>query len=180
MICSFLLLQCFFNGFSTVFQCFFNGFSTVFRYFFNVSSMRICSLNTLSLYRISITEPENKINRNRSSAKGSICAMVFLSYAEMLFPDIKIPPDIFVPGGTANTIFRHPFKGPVHFVRDYIIPIPPAPPAGIAGVSSLMLPTTASVVSREDATLVAFCRADLVTFAGSRMPASTMSTYTSL
>ena len=56
--------------------------------------MRICSLNTLSLYRISITEPENKINRNRSPAKGSICAMVFLSDAEMLFPDMKIPPDI--------------------------------------------------------------------------------------
>ena len=54
----------------------------------------------------------------------------------------------------------------------YIIPMPPAPPAGIAGVSSLMLATTDSVVSNVLATLVAFCRALLVTFAGSRIPAS--------
>ena len=37
----------------------------------------------------------------------------------------------------------------------YIIPIP-APPAGIAGVSSLMEATTDSVVSKVEATLVAF------------------------
>ena len=54
----------------------------------------------------------------------------------------------------------------------YIMPMPPAPPAGIAGVSSLMLATTDSVVSSVLATLVAFCRALLVTFAGSRIPAS--------
>ena len=39
--------------------------------------------------------------------------------------------------------------------------------AGIAGVSSLMLATTDSVVSNVEATLVAFCRALLVTLAGS-------------
>ena len=61
----------------------------------------------------------------------------------------------------------------------YIIPPMPAPPAGIAGVSSLMLATTLSVVSSVLATLVAFCRALLVTFAGSRMPALTISTYSS-
>ena len=38
----------------------------------------------------------------------------------------------------------------------YIIPPLPAPPAGIAGVSSLMFATTDSVVSKVDATLVAF------------------------
>ena len=61
----------------------------------------------------------------------------------------------------------------------YIIPMPPAPPAG-AGVSSLMFATTDYVVSRVLATLVAFWRALLVTFAGSRIPASTMFTYSSL
>ena len=53
----------------------------------------------------------------------------------------------------------------------YIIPIP-APPAGIAGASSLMFATTDSVVNSVDATLVAFCNALLVTFAGSRIPYS--------
>ena len=53
----------------------------------------------------------------------------------------------------------------------------PAPPAGIAGVSSLIEATTDSVVSNVEATLVAFCNALLVTFAGSRIPASTMFTY---
>ncbi len=48
----------------------------------------------------------------------------------------------------------------------YIIPIPGAP-AGIAGAGSLISATTDSVVSRVDATLVAFCRALLVTLAGS-------------
>lgn len=61
---------------------------------------------------------------------------------------------------------------------NYIIPIP-WPPAGAAGVSSLILATTDSVVSSVDATLVAFCSALLVTFAGSRIPAPTMSTYSS-
>ena len=60
----------------------------------------------------------------------------------------------------------------------YIIPPMPTP-AGIAGVSSLMFATQLSVVRNVDATLVAFCRALLVTFAGSRMPASTMFTYSS-
>ena len=68
---------------------------------------------------------------------------------------------------------------PPHFATfDYIMPIPGAP-AGIAGVSSLMLETTASVVRSVPATLVAFCNALLVTFAGSRIPFFTMSTYSS-
>ena len=62
----------------------------------------------------------------------------------------------------------------------YIIPMPPAPPAGIAGSGSLMFATTDSVVSRVLATLVAFCNALLVTLAGSRMPAFTISTYSSV
>ena len=45
--------------------------------------------------------------------------------------------------------------------------------------ASLMLATTDSVVSRVLATLVAFCSALLVTLAGSRIPALTMSTYSS-
>lgn len=56
----------------------------------------------------------------------------------------------------------------------YIIP-PMPPPAGIGGSGSLMLATTDSVVSRVAATLVAFCKALLVTLAGSRMPALTIS-----
>ena len=59
----------------------------------------------------------------------------------------------------------------------YIMPMPPAPPAGIAGTSSLMFATTDSVVSSVDATEVAFCSAVLVTFTGSRIPCSTISTY---
>lgn len=48
------------------------------------------------------------------------------------------------------------FTCSVYLRGSYIIPpMPPAPP-GIAGVSSLMLATTDSVVSRVDATLVAF------------------------
>ena len=61
----------------------------------------------------------------------------------------------------------------------YIIP-PMPPPAGIAGSGCGMSATRASVVSSVDATDTAFCRADLVTLAGSMMPASTMSTYSSL
>ena len=57
--------------------------------------------------------------------------------------------------------------------------MPPAPPAGIAGTSSLIVATTDSVVSSVDATLVAFCNALLVTFAGSRIPSLTISTYLS-
>ena len=57
---------------------------------------------------------------------------------------------------------------------NYIIPIPGAPPAGIAGAGSLMSATTDSVVNNVEATLVAFCNALLVTFTGSRIPASTM------
>ena len=62
----------------------------------------------------------------------------------------------------------------------YIMPMPPAPPAGIAGTSSLMFATTDSVVSSVDATEVAFCSAVLVTFTGSRIPCSTISTYYSV
>ena len=51
--------------------------------------------------------------------------------------------------------------------------------AGIAGTSSLMFATTDSVVNNVDATLVAFCNALLVTFAGSKIPLATISTYAS-
>ena len=43
----------------------------------------------------------------------------------------------------------------------------------------MIFATHASVVRKVAATLVAFCSALLVTFAGSRMPASTISTYSS-
>ena len=62
---------------------------------------------------------------------------------------------------------------------NYIIPIPGLP-AGIAGASSLMFATTDSVVSKVDATDVAFCNALLVTLTGSRIPFSTISTYSSV
>ena len=72
-------------------------------------------------------------------------------------------------------------RQPSSFVKvlcDYIIPIPP--PCGIgAGTSFLISATTDSVVRSVEATLVAFCRALLVTFAGSIIPASTMLTYLS-
>ena len=71
-------------------------------------------------------------------------------------------------------------SGSFQQIRNYIIPIPPAPPAGTAGCGSLIVDTTDSVVSSVEATLVAFCRALLVTFAGSRIPFSTISTYSSL
>ena len=59
---------------------------------------------------------------------------------------------------------------------NYIIPIPGLP-AGIAGSSFLIVATTDSVVSNVEATLVAFCNALLVTFAGSRIPAVTILQY---
>jgi chaperonin GroL len=65
-------------------------------------------------------------------------------------------------------------------IGNYIIPMPPAPPAGIAGASSFILATTDSVVNKVDATLVAFCKALLVTLAGSRIPFSTIFTYSSV
>ena len=43
-----------------------------------------------------------------------------------------------------------------------------------------MLATTDSVVSNVEATDVAFCNAVLVTLTGSRIPAATMSTYSSV
>ena len=43
-----------------------------------------------------------------------------------------------------------------------------------------MFATTDSVVNNVEATLVAFCNALLVTLAGSRIPAFTISTYSSL
>ena len=61
---------------------------------------------------------------------------------------------------------------------NYIIPIPGLP-AGIAGSSFLIEATQLSVVSKVEATLVAFCNALLVTFAGSRIPEATISTYSS-
>lgn len=57
----------------------------------------------------------------------------------------------------------------------YIIPMPP-PIGGAAGVSSLISATTDSVVNNVDATEVAFCNAERVTFTGSMIPASTMFT----
>ena len=57
------------------------------------------------------------------------------------------------------------------------MPIPIPGLAGIAGTSSFMFATTDSVVSNVLATLVAFCKALLVTLAGSRIPASTILTY---
>ena len=57
----------------------------------------------------------------------------------------------------------------------YIIPMPP-PIGGAAGVSSLISATTDSVVNNVDATDVAFCNAERVTFTGSMIPASTMFT----
>ena len=56
----------------------------------------------------------------------------------------------------------------------------PGLPAGTAGASSLMFATTDSVVSSVDATDVAFCNAVLVTLTGSRIPFSTISTYSSV
>ena len=65
---------------------------------------------------------------------------------------------------TSEPMFRYGLCQPVflfcftrHFYPgNYIIPSPPSAPAGIAGVSSLIVATTDSVVSRVDATLVAF------------------------
>lgn len=62
--------------------------------------------------------------------------------------------------------------------KNYIIPIPPPMPdiSGIAGAfSSGMSTTAASVVSNIEATLAAFSKADLVTFAGSTIPALNIS-----
>ena len=59
--------------------------------------------------------------------------------------------------------------------------MPGAPiPAGAAGAASLMSATRLSVVRSVEATLVAFWSALLVTFTGSRIPAFTRSTYSSL
>ena len=85
----------------------------------------------------------------------------------------KVPAGCKQPSGTFFVFFC------TRSLNAYIIPPMPAP-AGIAGAGSLMVATTDSVVSRVLATLVAFCRAVLVTFAGSRMPLFTMSTYSSL
>ena len=64
---------------------------------------------------------------------------------------------------------------------DYIMPpMPPIPPAGIAGSSFGISATVASVVSSIALALAAFCSADLVTLTGSTIPASIMSTYSSL
>lgn len=63
-------------------------------------------------------------------------------------------------------------------IYQYISP-PIPPPAGAAGAGSLMSVTRLSVVSNVLATDAAFCNALLVTFVGSRMPAFTISQYTS-
>ena len=60
------------------------------------------------------------------------------------------------------------------------MPFPEPVPAGFAGVSSLIVATADSVVRSVEATDVAFCNALLVTFTGSSIPLSTMSTYSSV
>ena len=60
----------------------------------------------------------------------------------------------------------------------YIMPMP-APPCGIGGSGSLICVMPASVVSSMLATEAAFCRADLVTFTGSTIPAAIISSYVS-
>lgn len=87
----------------------------------------------------------------------------------------------FSPRALNYRLFRVPAYSPVLICpfKIYIIPIP-GPPAGIGGTSSFIFATTDSVVRSVDATLVAFCNALLVTFAGSKIPAFTISTYSSL
>lgn len=63
-------------------------------------------------------------------------------------------------------------KEPTPHDKYYIIPMPPPPIGGIAGVSSLISATTDSVVNSVEATEVAFCNAERVTFTGSMIPAS--------
>ena len=58
----------------------------------------------------------------------------------------------------------------------HLIPMPGFP-AGIGGCGSLIWETADSVVSSVAATELAFSKADLVTFTGSRIPVSTISTY---
>ncbi len=65
----------------------------------------------------------------------------------------------------------------VHKYHQYISP--DIPPAGVVGAASLMSVTRHSVVSSVLATEAAFCKALLVTFVGSRMPALTISQYAS-
>ena len=108
-----------------------------------------------------------------------------LSYMSCIFyvpgnlPEIS---DYAYPPEKRNRCLLQRFLGIlIHILRsntDYIIMLGSA--AGAMGAGSLMVATTDSVVSRVEATEVAFCRALLVTLAGSRMPASTMLTYTSL
>ena len=88
--------------------------------------------------------------------------------------------DIDRAGTLSDILVCQPLLTAAQFLICYIIPMPPAPPAGIAGVSSLIVDTTDSVVNSVDATLVAFCNALRVTFAGSRIPSFTISTYSSL
>ena len=66
-----------------------------------------------------------------------------------------------------------------HFLLPYQYIPPMSGFAGAAGAGSLMVATTLSVVRKLEATLVAFSRALLVTFAGSRMPELIISTYLS-
>src|SRR5271156_6276858 len=60
------------------------------------------------------------------------------------------------------------------------MPPPPPPPIGIAGLSLGISATIASVVIKRPATEAASCRAVRTTLAGSMMPASIMSTYSSV
>ena len=76
--------------------------------------------------------------------------------------------------------FRNFFCINISIARYYQYMPPMPPPAGIGGTSSLILATADSVVRKVDATDVAFCNAERVTLAGSRIPALTISTYSSL
>ena len=58
-------------------------------------------------------------------------------------------------------------------------PIPPPPACGMAGFSFGSSATMASVVTSRPATEAASCSAARTTLAGSMMPASIMSTYSS-
>ena len=63
--------------------------------------------------------------------------------------------------------------------RAYIMPSMPGM-AGMAGAGSGLSATRDSVVSTRAETEAAFCRAERVTFAGSMMPATSISQYSSM
>ena len=113
----------------------------------------------------------NRLLRRRLLAKGAESALN--SRASALRRLLVCSADgSFVSGaGKTNAASQRLFS----LCARYIIPPMPPAPAGIGGSGSLILATTDSVVSKVAATLVAFCSALLVTFAGSRIPALTIS-----